>query len=65
MENSGEKGILFKVPAQFLPKNYKDQYKKIKEGGCNTLFPPVCKNNYAGQELWQTQRCECVILNGP
>jgi hypothetical protein len=32
---------------------------------CNTLFPPVCKNNYAGQELWQTQRCECVILNGP
>jgi hypothetical protein len=31
----------------------------------NTLFPPVCKNNYVGQELWQTQRCECVILNGP
>jgi hypothetical protein len=23
---------------------------------CNTLFPPVCKNNYTGQELWQTQK---------
>jgi hypothetical protein len=32
---------------------------------CNTLFPPVCKNNYDGQELWKTQRCEYVILNGP
>jgi hypothetical protein len=28
---------------------------------CNTLFPPVCKNNYTGQELWQTQKCECVM----
>jgi hypothetical protein len=28
---------------------------------CNTLFPPVCKNNYIGQELWQTQKCECVM----
>jgi hypothetical protein len=30
-------------------------------GICNTLFPPFCKNNYIGQELWQTQRCECLI----
>jgi hypothetical protein len=28
---------------------------------CNTLFPPVCKNNYTGQELWQSQKCECVM----
>jgi hypothetical protein len=28
---------------------------------CNTLFPPVCKNNYTSQELWQTQECECVM----
>ena len=28
---------------------------------CNTMFPPVCKNNYTGQILWQTQKCECVM----
>jgi hypothetical protein len=28
---------------------------------CNTLFPLVYKNNYIGQELWKTPRCECVI----
>jgi hypothetical protein len=32
-----------------------------REKICNTLFPPACKNNYIGQELWQTQRCECLI----
>ena len=21
----------------------------------------VCKNNYTGQELWKTQKCECVM----
>jgi hypothetical protein len=31
---------------------------------CNTLFPPVCKNNYTSQVLWQTQKCECDV-NGP
>ena len=25
---------------------------------CNTLFSPVCKNNWTGQELWRTQKCE-------
>jgi hypothetical protein len=32
---------------------------------CNTLFPPVCKNNWTGQELWQTHKCEYVnnIMN--
>jgi hypothetical protein len=33
----------------------------LQEESCNTLFPSVYKNNYIGQELWQTQRCECVI----
>jgi hypothetical protein len=28
---------------------------------CNTLFPPVCKNNWTGQELWQTHKCEYVM----
>jgi hypothetical protein len=28
---------------------------------CNTLFPPICKNNWTGQELWQTHKCEYVM----
>jgi hypothetical protein len=28
---------------------------------CNTLFPPVCKNNWTGQELWKTHKCEYVM----
>ena len=51
-----------------LYKNIKERWPIFKEepcnvrismeadGVCNTLFPPVCKNNYIGQELWQTQR---------
>jgi hypothetical protein len=29
--------------------------------GCNTLFPPACKYNWTGQELWQTHKCEYVM----
>jgi hypothetical protein len=28
---------------------------------CNTLFPPVCKNNWTGQELWQNHEWEYVM----
>jgi hypothetical protein len=35
--------------------------QKEEQRSCNTLFPPVCKNNYTGQELWQTKKCECVM----
>jgi hypothetical protein len=35
--------------------------ESVREVPCNTLFPPVCKNNWTGQELWQTQKCEYVM----
>jgi hypothetical protein len=41
-----------------------DEWKttfKTNEGLCNTLFPPVCKNNGTGQELWKTHKCEYVM----
>jgi hypothetical protein len=28
---------------------------------CNTLFPPACKYNWTGQELWRTHKCEYVM----
>jgi hypothetical protein len=40
-----------------LPKGY----RKLSSDPCNTLFPPVCKNNGTGQELWQTHKCEYVM----
>jgi hypothetical protein len=27
----------------------------------NTMFPPACKYNWTGQELWQTHKCEYVM----
>jgi hypothetical protein len=28
---------------------------------CNTLFPPACKYNWTGQELWRTHKYEYVM----
>jgi galactokinase/mevalonate kinase-like predicted kinase len=39
----------------------KTQQASEKITTCNTLFPPICKNSYIGQELRQTQRRECLI----
>jgi hypothetical protein len=33
--------------------------KQVRE--CNTLFPPTCKYNWTGQELWKTHKCEYVM----
>jgi hypothetical protein len=28
---------------------------------CNTLFPPACKYNWTGQELWRTHKYEYMM----
>jgi hypothetical protein len=43
-----------------VDKNIEDDVPFQGGWNCNTLFPPVCKNNWIGQELWQTHKCEYV-----
>jgi hypothetical protein len=46
--------------ASIVAQLFMDKVFKL-HGICNTLFPPACKYNWTGQELWRTCKCEYVM----
>jgi hypothetical protein len=44
-----------------VAKNIEDDVPFKGEGIVTPCFPPACKYNWTGQELWQTHKCEYVM----
>jgi hypothetical protein len=44
-----------------VDKNIEDDVPLKGEGIVTPCFPQFVKNNWTGQELWQTHKCEYVM----